>query len=119
MEYLQDLERICKINSFTQNKKGVDEVASVMREWLESLGFETEVFKRDDIGDHLLFKSPKSKGDKILLLGHNDTVFPEGEFDSYHEDDEWVYGPGVCDMKGGNIVAFEALKKIYKKMEKL
>jgi len=115
MDYLQDLEKICKINSFTGNKKGVDEVASVMRKWMEALGFETEVFKREHIGDHLLFKSSKTKGDKILLLGHNDTVFPEGQFDSYHEDQAYVYGPGVCDMKGGNIVALEALKTLFEK----
>jgi len=119
VDYLQDLERICKINSFTGNKRGVDEVAAVMREWLEPLGFETEVFQREHIGDHLLFKSPKTDGDKILLLGHNDTVFPEGQFDSYHEDQKWVYGPGVCDMKGGNIVALEALKSIYEKNGKI
>ena len=119
MDFLQDLEKICKINSFTGNKKGVDEVASVMKDWLEPLGFQTEVFKREHIGDHILFKSPKCDGDKILLLGHNDTVFPEGQFDSYHEDDNWVYGPGVCDMKGGNIVALEALELIYEKNGKI
>ncbi len=42
-----------------------------------------------------------------------DTVFPPHTFEGYREDDEWVYGPGVCDMKGGNLVAIEALKEIY------
>jgi glutamate carboxypeptidase len=113
MDYLNDLEKICKINSFTQNKRGVDEVASQMQMWMEAIGFETKYFKKDHIGNHQLFTSQKVDGDKILFLGHNDTVFPEGQFDSYHEDEEWVYGPGVCDMKGGNIVALEALKNIY------
>jgi glutamate carboxypeptidase len=119
MEYLNDLEKICKINSFTQNKKGVDEVASVMQNWMEKLGFETETFQREHIGNHQLFKSPKVEGDKILFLGHNDTVFPEGQFNHYHQDEEWVYGPGVCDMKGGNIVALEAIKNIYNKNGKI
>ncbi|MEA3289978.1 MAG: M20/M25/M40 family metallo-hydrolase, partial [Campylobacterota bacterium] len=119
MDYLQDLENICKINSFTQNKKGVDDVSFTMQKWMEELDFETKIFKREHIGDHQLFISPKTKGDKILLLGHNDTVFPEGQFDHFHQDDTWVYGPGVCDMKGGNIVALEALREVYKKNGKI
>lgn len=119
MEYLEHLEKICKINSYTKNKKGVDSVGAVMKQWYESIGFTTQIFKRETIGDHQLFVSEKSDGDKILFLGHNDTVFPEGAFDSYHEDDSYVYGPGVCDMKGGNIVAFEVLKNIYKENGKI
>lgn len=90
-----------------------------MQQWLEPLGFETKIFFRESIGDHYLFESKKTTGDKILLLGHNDTVFPEGEFDTFSEDEDWVYGPGVCDMKGGNIIALEALKHTYKKNGKI
>ncbi len=48
------------------------------------------------------------------MLGHLDTVFPENEFEDYSDDEEWVYGPGVCDMKGGNIVALQALRELKK-----
>jgi len=119
MEYLNDLKQICKINSFTKNKDGVDAVGQTMQIWLEKIGFETTTYEREELGNHQLFTTTKTKGDKILLLGHNDTVFPEGTFDSYHEDEEWVYGPGVCDMKGGNIVALEALKEIKNKNGKI
>ena len=119
MDYLKDLQQICEINSYTKNKSGVDKVGLVMQEWLEKIGFETQRFSRDFIGDHLLFKSPRQDGEKILLLGHNDTVFPVGEFDDFRQNDTWVYGPGVCDMKGGNIVALEALKEIYNKNGKI
>ncbi len=117
--YLKDLENICKINSYTQNKSGVDAVGLQMQEWLETIGFETTTYKRESLGNHQLFTSPKVQGDKILLLGHNDTVFPDGTFDSFHQDDNFVYGPGVCDMKGGNIVALEALKEVYKQNKKI
>ncbi len=115
MEYLKDLQSICKINSYTKNKSGVDKVGSKMQKWMEDLGYETTTYKRESIGNHQLFKSQKTKGDKILLLGHNDTVFPQGVFEEFRSDDMWVYGAGVCDMKGGNIVALEALKEVYKK----
>jgi len=111
--YLNNLEKICKINSFTQNKVGVDRVGKQMIEWLEAIGFETQIHERTAIGNHLLFLSPKVEGTKILLLGHNDTVFPEGKFETFSQDENWVYGAGVCDMKGGNIVALEALRNIY------
>ena len=114
MEYLKDLEKICKINSHTNNKKGVDEVSGVMQEWLEDIGFETTTYKRESIGDHKLFATPKKDGIKILFLGHNDTVFPIDSFETYTQDETWVYGAGVCDMKGGNIVALEALKNLKK-----
>ena len=119
MDYLKDLQKIIEINSFTKNKEGVDKVGAQMTEWLELIGLETQRFQRESIGDHLLFKSPKCEGAKILLLGHNDTVFPYGAFDKYHEDEEWVYGPGVCDMKGGNIVALEALKEVFIKNKEI
>lgn len=114
MNYLQDLEKICRINSYTQNKNGVDEVGSIMQQWLEKIGFKTTTYQRELLGNHQLFTSNKSDGDKILFLGHNDTVFPEGTFDSFHQDEDWVYGPGTCDMKGGNIVALKALTEIHK-----
>lgn len=115
MTYLKDLEKICTINSYTKNKDGVDAVAKVMEQWFQEIGFDVQYFKRENIGDHQLFTSKKTNGARILLLGHNDTVFPEGAFDSFHQDETYVYGPGVCDMKGGNIVALEALKNIYNK----
>ena len=114
MNYLKDLEKLVRINSHTKNKKGVDRVGALMAIWLEELGFEKKIFEREKIGDHLLFKSKRKKGKKILLLGHNDTVFPKGYFEGYKEDDSWVYGPGVCDMKGGNIVALQALRNLFK-----
>lgn len=115
MSYLNDLETICKINSFTKNKEGVDKVGDFMQGWLEELGFETTIYQRENLGNHQLFTTPKTEGEKILLLGHNDTVFPPEAFESFTSDDEWIYGPGVCDMKGGNIVALEALRTVCQK----
>ena len=55
---------------------------------------------------------PKKRGKKLLLLGHLDTVFPAHSFEKFTEDEAWIYGPGVCDMKGGNFVALESLRNI-------
>lgn len=110
----QDLRHICEINSHTKNKAGVDKVGDLFDGWLEAIGFDPIHYKRELIGAHRHYKSPAKPGKKLLLLGHLDTVFPEGKFESYHEDDAWVYGPGVCDMKGGNLVALEALRRLHR-----
>lgn len=108
-----DLKQIVDINSYTKNKPGVDQNGAVFCTWMELLGFETTRYQREQIGDHLLFKSAlKKQAPRLLLLGHLDTVFPQGSFEQFSEDAEWVYGPGVCDMKGGNIVALEALRRL-------
>ncbi len=114
MSYFEDLKTIVTINSHTNNKHGVDSVAQHFDTWFGELGFETTVFERELIGEHRLYRSPSTEGKKLLLLGHLDTVFAPDTFEDYHEDSEWVYGPGVCDMKGGNIVILEALRRLKK-----
>jgi glutamate carboxypeptidase len=119
MDYLKDLESIVNINSYTKNKTGVDLVGQKMASWLKALEFELFTYKRENIGNHLLFSSQKKSGKKILLLGHNDTVFPPDSFEGFKQDETWVYGPGVCDMKGGNIVALQALRNIFEKNKQI
>ena len=116
MDYLKDLEQVITINSYTKNAEGVNRVGEIFDIWLQNLGFEAIIYKREDIGHHRHYKSQhNSSAKKLLLLGHIDTVFPPNEFEEFTEDDEWVYGPGVCDMKGGNIVFLEALRALKAK----
>jgi len=109
-----ELKQIIEINSWTGNKKGVDESSAIFAEWMLSVGFELTRYFREEIGDHLLFTSAQKEGKKLLLLGHLDTVFAPDTFEDFREDDQWIYGPGVCDMKGGNFVALEALRNLIK-----
>ncbi|WP_294966842.1 M20 family metallopeptidase [Sulfurimonas sp.] len=113
MNYLNDLRTIININSYTKNKIGVDRVGKIFDKWLEELGFEVNIYDREIIGNHRHYTSQHDKtSKKLLLLGHIDTVFPPNKFEEYSEDEKWVYGPGVCDMKGGNIVALQALREL-------
>ncbi len=115
MSYLDDLKTIVNINSYTKNKNGVDAVGKQFDVWFEALGLKTIIFERELIGEHRLYRSHQIEGKKLLLLGHLDTVFAPNTFENYREDSEWVYGPGVCDMKGGNIVILEALRRLKEK----
>ena len=107
-----ELKRHIAINSWTKNKEGVDAYGDMIAYEFERLGMELVRYPREDIGDHLHLVSPKKEGKQLLLLGHLDTVFPPGTFETWKEDDAWIYGPGVCDMKGGNWVALQALRRV-------
>ncbi len=115
MNYFEDLQSVVRINSYTKNKEGVDKVGILFDNWLDELGFDKKIYSREEIGDHRYYTSQSTQdAKKLLLLGHLDTVFPPNKFESCTQDDEWIYGPGVCDMKGGNIVLLEALREIRK-----
>ncbi|CAH9054516.1 Carboxypeptidase G2 [Pseudoalteromonas holothuriae] len=107
-----ELAALIECNSHSKNKQGVDQHGEQMIELLAPLGFSLTRYQREHIGDHLLFHTPTQAGKKILLLGHLDTVFPAQTFTDFHQDEQWVYGPGVCDMKGGNFVALNALRQL-------
>ncbi len=112
-----ELKKIVEINSWTKNKEGVERNGDIFAYWLEEIGYDLVRYPREEIGDHLHLIAPQKEGKRLLLLGHLDTVFPPDTFEAFSEDDEWIYGPGVCDMKGGNYVALQALRNVHKKFE--
>jgi len=108
-----ELKQLININSYTKNKAGVDAHGKLFGSWLVGLGMTEVLYERELIGHHRLYTSERDESaPSLLLLGHLDTVFPPDTFTHYCEDEEWVYGPGVCDMKGGNLVAFKALQEL-------
>ncbi len=111
----EELQSIIEINSWTKNKEGVDRNGEIFAYWLEAVGYTLTRYPREEIGDHLHLTTPQREGKKLLLLGHIDTVFPPETFEKFTEDEAWIYGPGVCDMKGGNYVALQALRNVYEK----
>jgi glutamate carboxypeptidase len=109
------LERVVNINSGTHNVAGVRAVGDVFRKEFADLGFKTTwvdgaAFKR---AGHLIAEHPGG-GPKILLIGHLDTVFePDSPFQKFARvDATHVRGPGVIDMKGGDVVIIFALKAL-------
>ncbi len=106
------LEQVVDINSGTQNLAGVREVGRIFRAKLDALGFETTwvdgaAFHR---AGHLVATHP-GPGPKILLIGHLDTVFErDSPFQTLERlDADTARGPGVIDMKGGDVVIVAAL----------
>jgi glutamate carboxypeptidase len=109
------LQRIVDINSGTMNFAGVRRVADVLRAELDSLGFTTKwidgaAFHR---AGHLVAEHP-GPGPKLLLIGHLDTVFePSSPFQKFERlDDSTARGPGIIDMKGGDVIIVAALRAL-------
>jgi glutamate carboxypeptidase len=109
------LEETVNISSGTMNHDGVREVGRVMRRELDSIGLETEWIDMPaevNRAGHL-FGRKDGEGKKILLIGHLDTVFEaDDEFQGFVRDGDSATGPGVDDMKSGNIVMVYALKAL-------
>ena len=63
---------------------------------------------------HMFAYKNGSKGKKLLLIGHLDTVFEENSpFQNFVRKDSIAFAPGGNDMKGGNVIALFALKALY------
>jgi glutamate carboxypeptidase len=99
------LERLVAVNSFTQNRAGVQAVANLAAGQLRSLGFTVDVRAPARYGPHVLFSTPAS-GAPVFLIGHTDTVFPPNTFEGLRRvpDGDRAVGPGAFDMKGGIVV---------------
>lgn len=114
-EGLALLRRLVEINSGTMNFAGVRAVGTILRAQFDSLGFQTRwvdgtPFNR---AGHLVAEHP-GPGPGLLLIGHLDTVFePDHPFQQWQQfGDTAARGPGVTDMKGGDVIIVQALKAL-------
>jgi len=114
MELLVD---IVNINSGTMNFDGVKAVADALIPEFTALGFDARFeggasWERAGhlVADHHV----EGDGPKLLLIGHLDTVFePDSPFQTYEDlGGGLARGPGISDMKGGNIIMLQALRAL-------
>lgn len=110
------LKKAVNINSGTMNFDGVKKVGELFKAELDQLGFHTELTSGEAYGraGHLIAKREGKKGPKFLLIGHLDTVFElDSPFQEYTMIDENIMkGPGVADMKGGDVIIILAMKAL-------
>ena len=112
---LELLERAVNVNSGTGNHDGVREVGRMFAAELDALGFRTQWVDGSAWGraGHLVAERGGS-GVKVVLVGHLDTVFePDSPFQRFQRlDDSTATGPGVIDMKGGDVIMLLALRAL-------
>jgi len=110
------VEKVVNINSGTLNVDGNKTVGKIYQAELDQLGFNTywvtypETIKRSG---HLFAEMRGGKGKKIVMIGHLDTVFePDSPFQKFTRDGNTAYGPGVSDMKAGDVSMIYAMKAL-------
>ncbi|MBU2929132.1 M20/M25/M40 family metallo-hydrolase [Winogradskyella psychrotolerans] len=110
------VKKTVNINSGTMNFDGVQEVGQLYKSELDKLGFKTELTKGDTYGraGHLIATRQGKKGPKFLMIGHLDTVFElDSPFQEYTMlNDSIMKGPGVADMKGGDVIIILAMQAL-------
>jgi glutamate carboxypeptidase len=99
------LRRLVEIESPT-GSPGVAEVANVIADELRRRGAEAALLE----GGHLRAELPGS-GKPVAIVGHCDTVWPEGTLATmpFVADDDIARGPGVYDMKGCLVLMLAAI----------
>jgi len=112
------LEETVNINSGTFNIAGVKKTGEVFARELQKAGLTTEWISLPDSlkrAGHLVASKKGSKGKKIFIIGHLDTVFepdmPAGPFTRIN--DSIATGQGVNDMKGGDVIVVMALQALH------
>jgi glutamate carboxypeptidase len=115
---LELLERTARVNSGTLNVPGVREVGRLFREEFDALGLRTrwaEMPPEMKRAGHLVASREGSKGKRLLLIGHLDTVFePASAVATWDRRGDRVRGQGVADMKGGDVIVVEALRALQR-----
>jgi len=106
VDYVRDLETIVNMDSFSEDPEGVAAVAAFFRREFEGLGWhvwETQVDEKAGPLLEICNKTPEHYD--ILFCGHMDTVFPPGTARErpFSIRNGYAYGPGVADMKQGDL----------------
>jgi glutamate carboxypeptidase len=108
------LKRVVDVPSATEDLAGVRKVGAILGEDLSKLGFATrwvELPPELKRAGHLVAERKGTKGKRLLLIGHLDTVL-EGE--PFRREGNRAYGSGTSDMKGGDVVLIAALSALEK-----
>ena len=115
-EAVKLLEEAVNINSGTMNFDGVYKVGQLFKAKLDALGFSTKWVEGKTFGraGHLVAEHIGRKGKTILLIGHLDTVFElSSPFQQFKIlNDSMATGPGIADMKGGDVVIVQSLQAL-------
>ena len=116
-EMLAGLRPWIETESPTFDAAAVNRMMDVVQHDLAALGARVErIPGRMGLGDSVRATMPHPRAGEggILLLGHLDTVHPVGTLAKlpFRREGGICYGPGLMDMKGGNYVYLDALRKI-------
>ncbi len=113
-DLLADLSALVNVDCGTHNKAGVDRVGQWIGARCAVWDWEVERLALTEHGDCWLARLHGNGAGRILLMGHLDTVYPDGTAAArpMRFEEAKIIGPGVCDMKGGLLVGMYALRAL-------
>jgi glutamate carboxypeptidase len=110
--------RLTQAESPSDNKAAVDACVTLAADDARAMGGRVRLVRQRQWGNLLVARfGPRGKRaveDRVLLLGHLDTVWPVGTLKTMtlRQAGGRLYGPGVFDMKAGAAIAMTALKML-------
>src|SRR5437660_6129947 len=112
-QILSRIETLVNINSGTGQAEGVNQVIAHLEEWLRELDF-TVSLHPTPFGHNLVARRKGRGKARILLVGHVDTVYGPGaaETTPFTILDNIAYGPGVIDMKSGDVICVYTMRAL-------
>jgi glutamate carboxypeptidase len=115
-EMLEMIAELVGIESPTEDPAGVNRCVALVEGWIRASGGKSQRFRQRTAGDLLVgrFGPARSVGKPLMLLGHLDTVWPQGTLKKmpFRVRQGRAWGPGVLDMKAGVVMALSALRML-------
>jgi glutamate carboxypeptidase len=113
--FLADLERLVNVDCGSYSTDGVNRIADWVAADMATNG--ANVQRLPDAGGRYgdtvvgVFEGRAGAGPRVLLIGHMDTVFPDGTAAErpFRIEANNAKGPGVSDMKGGLLLGLRAV----------
>lgn len=118
-EYLEAYAEMVNIDSGSFVPEGTTRMADLCEKRFRDAGWEVDRLTPADgdgpeqLGDMVIGQLPgNGEGPAILMIGHTDTVFPDGTAMErpFRIEGNLCYGPGVSDMKSGLLLGFFAVE---------
>lgn len=114
-KYIEELETMVNQDSGSEYPEGVGVIASFLKEKYDNLGWITKLHHLDEsVGPCLEIKNKDTDEFDVLLIGHMDTVFPQGTAVErpFKIEGNRAYGPGVVDMKASLLSIYYAMEQL-------
>jgi glutamate carboxypeptidase len=113
-EIVRLLGKFVRCESPSRNKAAVDRFGRLIASEWRRRGAQVRILRQAKRGDHIRAEVWLGRGrptGQILMLGHIDTVYPQGTLARmpFRVRGGRAYGPGTFDMKGGLVLALAAV----------